>query len=43
MNLQALMVVLEDVTDVILNLKAVRFRQSDEENKTLQISKKRPL
>lgn len=34
--------VLEDVTDIILNLKAVRFRQSDEENKTLHISKKGP-
>ena len=34
--------VLEDVTDIILNLKAVRFRQSDAENKTLRISKKGP-
>ena len=32
--------VLEDVTDVILNLKAVRFRQGDEKSKTLRISKK---
>ena len=34
--------VLEDVTDIILNLKAVCFRQSDEKNKTLKISKKDP-
>ena len=34
--------ILEDVTDIILNLKAVRFRQSDAENKTLRISKKGP-
>ena len=34
--------VLEDVTDIILNLKAVRFRQSDEKDKTLHISKKGP-
>ena len=34
--------VLEDVTDIILNLKAVRFRQSDEKDKTLRISKKGP-
>ena len=34
--------VLEDVTDIILNLKAVRFRQSDEHDKTLTISKKGP-
>ena len=34
--------VVEDVTDIILNLKAVRFRQSDEEDKTLHISKKGP-
>ena len=34
--------VLEDVTDIILNLKAVCFRQSDEKSKTLKISKKDP-
>ena len=34
--------VLEDVTDIILNLKAVRFRQSDEKDKNLSISKKGP-
>ena len=34
--------VLEDVTDIILNLKSVRFRQEDEENKTIRISKKGP-
>ena len=34
--------VLEDVTDIILNLKTVCFRQSDEENKTLSILKKGP-
>ena len=34
--------VLEDVTDIMLNLKAVRFRQSDEKDKTLCISKKGP-
>ena len=34
--------VLEDVTDIMLNLKAVRFRQSDEKDKTLGISKKGP-
>ena len=34
--------VLEDVTDIILNLKTVRFRQSDEKDKTLHISKKGP-
>ena len=34
--------ILEDVTDIILNLKAVCFRQSDEKNKTLRISKKGP-
>lgn len=32
--------VLEDVTDIILNLKAVRFYQTDEKSKTLSISKK---
>ena len=32
--------ILEDVTDIILNLKAVRFRQSDEKDKTLRIYKK---
>ena len=31
--------VLEDVTDIILNLKEVRFRQHDPETKTLRISK----
>ncbi|MDE0092805.1 MAG: DNA-directed RNA polymerase subunit alpha, partial [Oligoflexia bacterium] len=34
--------VLEDVTDIILNLKSVRFRQEDEENKNIRISKKGP-
>ena len=34
--------VVEDVTDIILNLKAVRFRQSDDENKNLTISQKGP-
>lgn len=34
--------VLEDVTDIILNLKEVRFRQYDSEPKTLRISKKGP-
>jgi len=34
--------VVEDVTDIILNLKTVRFRQSDEEDKILSISKKGP-
>lgn len=34
--------VLEDVTDIILNLKNICFRQSDEKNKTLTISKKGP-
>ena len=34
--------VLEDVTDVILNLKAVRFRQEDQEDKKIRISKKGP-
>ena len=34
--------VLEDVTDVILNLKSIRFRQTDENDKTLLISKKGP-
>ncbi len=34
--------VLEDVTDIILNLKAIRFRQSDEKKKTLHVSKKGP-
>jgi DNA-directed RNA polymerase subunit alpha len=34
--------VLEDVTDVILNLKEVRFRQADAENKTVRISKAGP-
>lgn len=32
--------ILEDVTDIILNLKAVRFRQSDDKDKTLRIYKK---
>lgn len=31
--------VLEDVTDIILNLKEVRFKQHDAETKTLKISK----
>jgi DNA-directed RNA polymerase subunit alpha len=31
--------VLEDVTDIILNLKEVRFKQHDPETKTLRISK----
>lgn len=34
--------VLEDVTDIILNLKEVRFRQFDGEPKTLRISKQGP-
>jgi DNA-directed RNA polymerase subunit alpha len=34
--------VLEDVTDIILNLKQVRFRQFDAEVKTLRIAKKGP-
>lgn len=34
--------VLEDVTDLIFKLKAVRFRQDDPEKKTLKISKKGP-
>ncbi len=34
--------VLEDVTDIILNLKEVRFRQADAENKTVRISKTGP-
>jgi DNA-directed RNA polymerase subunit alpha len=34
--------VLEDVTDVILNLKEVRFRQYSSEPQTLRISKKGP-
>lgn len=34
--------VLEDVTDLILNLKKVRFRQEDAEDKTVKISKKGP-
>ena len=32
--------ILEDVTDIILNLKAIRFRQSDEKDKVLRIHKK---
>jgi DNA-directed RNA polymerase subunit alpha len=34
--------VLEDVTDIILNLKQVRFRQHNPESYTLRISKKGP-
>lgn len=34
--------VLEDVTDVVLNFKQVRFRQYDPEPKTLRISKQGP-
>lgn len=34
--------VLEDVTDIILNLKDVRFKQHDPETKTLRISKTGP-
>ena len=34
--------VLEDVTDLIFNLKAVRFRQSDPDQKTVKLSKKGP-
>ena len=34
--------VVEDVTDIILNLKSVRFRQNDEKDKTLGLSKKGP-
>lgn len=34
--------VLEDVTDIILNLKEVRFKQADPEPKTLRVSKQGP-
>lgn len=34
--------VLEDVTDIILNLKSVRFRQDDDKDKNIKISKKGP-
>ena len=34
--------VLEDVTDIILNLKNVRFHQEDEKDKHIRISKKEP-
>lgn len=34
--------VLEDVTDIVLNFKQVRFKQFDAEPKTLRISKKGP-
>lgn len=34
--------VLEDVTDIILNLKELRFKQHDPEQKTLRISKQGP-
>ena len=34
--------VLEDVTDIILNLKSVRFRQDDDKEKRLRIHKKGP-
>ena len=34
--------VLEDVTDLILNLKHIRFRQEDAEDKVVKISKKGP-
>ncbi len=34
--------VLEDVIDIIFNLKSVRFRQEDIEDKTIKISKKGP-
>lgn len=34
--------VLEDVTDLIFNLKAIRFRQSDPDRKTLKLEKKGP-
>lgn len=34
--------VLEDVTDIVLNLKQVRFKQFDSEPKTLRISKRGP-
>ena len=34
--------VLEDVTDIILNLKSVRFRQEDEKDKHIRVSKKEP-
>ncbi len=34
--------ILEDVTDIILNLKEVRFRQSDPDTKVLRISKTGP-
>jgi DNA-directed RNA polymerase subunit alpha len=34
--------ILEDVTDIILNLKEIRFRQMDPETKTLRISKTGP-
>ncbi len=34
--------ILEDVTDIILNLKEVRFKQQDAENKVLRIEKQGP-
>lgn len=34
--------VLEDVTDIILNLKEIRFKQTEPEDKTLRISKQGP-
>jgi DNA-directed RNA polymerase subunit alpha len=34
--------ILEDVTDIILNLKEVRFRQFDPDTKVLRISKQGP-
>ena len=34
--------VLEDVTDIILNLKSVRFRQEDQQDKNIRIVKKGP-
>ena len=34
--------ILEDVTDIILNLKEVRFKQYDPEAKTLRIDKQGP-
>src|SRR5687768_5593647 len=34
--------VLEDVTDIVLNFKQIRFKQYDAEPKTLRISKKGP-
>jgi DNA-directed RNA polymerase subunit alpha len=34
--------VLEDVTDIVLNFKQIRFKQYDSEPKTLRISKKGP-